>query len=591
MSDNEQKMISKKRERTDEKSPSITESPVAEKSKYSKGKKSPKKDTQGMGSKKAFSEEKNLTDTLALNESRSNSSKKSNKQISTQKETQKKEQMKQIEQILADLSKLDVQFLHSFKTSLKPSVSREDKNPNIINNIGNSGNISGDKNKIIIKNYYPSSIDNKSKKDDVSSNRQKSVKSKIDINKPFIHLNESEKVMLHFMKNLAIIMEGKDQCAAVGYEESSDTMNITRNHFGNPNKEKNDSQKDKQAVHITEGGLEDTFMYEVIQEIMRDELDLNDPSKCQNILKILIDNLEEHNNCLRFEIRSRHRKKNIEDYLLIYLNGKRVTKETRESLRISTLFGDYKTQNRILRFSSALINLRESKYFNENIKKGKIKFKILHFSKQKVHAELKLLDYYLDRYYFHPDNYPDSSCGNKQINNINKSLIRKIYVTPSRFPCKDCKSIIKSVNDIKHNLNFIYPEDKYETKFKCYLPNFLELKNLKKKHKDFIKISNLITDTQLTRDNKKEERPYISANTDKNSILESPFYAFDEEFLPDSANNMINKTILINFLTSLLIILNRNLDEDETRILHKIANILYKHGFGKRLDSTDLLLG
>ncbi len=394
----------------------------------------------------------------------------------------------------------------------------------------------------------------------------------------FENCDKDEKELLHFMKNLAIIMEGRDQCAAIGYEESSEKIFITRNHFFHKLTSDN--------IHNTK---EDKLIKDVIADLKDKNNNIQDLSNCDSILEILIRNLEDHDFCLKSETRSAGGRDRIKKYLHNYLNGNRVTKETRNSLRISNLFGDYKIQNRIKRFSSALRGLINSKYLSKTKNQGSMQFETLYnSSKDKVHAELRLVNYFLDIYLNKTHNSAKANEGNNNFQ-IQMTQSRKFFVIPSRLPCQDCKCIIKNVNKIMRNkLHFISPiNNNYEAKYKnCVYPDFLKLKEFEHILKEISKNDDMIkTECKVKATNKDDERKeglLESNKTDNNidKIFESPYFPFIGDFNPDSDNVSINEMIISNAHEIFKNLCKRNLTITEADLLDEVEKTLFDNGYG-----------
>ncbi len=163
---------------------------------------------------RAISHEKILTENLSLNESiwRSKSAIKSKKRNLS---SQKKEKL---DDLLSNRAFYDESLPYPFKTSLKRSSSSEGNN--FINiEKSNLRDVKIYDRRHINKNYFSSSGKGKNEQQSKESIERDSAERNMKIDKPFISCTKAEKEMLHFMKNLAIILEGNDATNLLCFSE------------------------------------------------------------------------------------------------------------------------------------------------------------------------------------------------------------------------------------------------------------------------------------------------------------------------------------------------------------------------------------
>jgi len=158
-----------------------------------------------------------------------------------------------------------------------------------------------------------------------------------------------------------------------------------------------------------------------------------------------------------------HIKKTIYEYLFLFLRKIRPKSVVRQFLHVPYLLKNAKNQRRIIRFALAFNQLIKSNFYKDIFKKNELKLEIITISKEKVHAELKLMNSSIIKAY-----------QRIEINELDAD-VKKIYVSPSRKLCSLCLGAFQSFNIFEKNLNikFIYPfSEKIQNINYFKFPNF-----------------------------------------------------------------------------------------------------------------------
>jgi len=319
--------------------------------------------------------------------------------------------------------------------------------------------------------------------------------------------NYNELLELKFLKNLAIVVEGSDFCSAAALStDSPNTVYVTSNKLG------------KYSNH-QEASSQESMMSLVLSDLMEKKIDVKNFNSCYNLLEILLSNIVYNSTKNERMLYEEEDKIKVLKYLYVYLKNKRPKRIMRRMLGISSIFIFPRNQTRIIRFVNAVHEILSSEIYKNLIVNGKIKIKIKRQCRINVHAELKLMDYYLS-------DIPDKNHLKGKDNNITGKI--DVYIAPSRLPCKTCKLIINEVNkNSSFNYRFITPQTtKKQRNFNFPLPTFM---TDEKKKGYFQRIIKQISQrSESTPKEKIKMKTPTSNKTDKKEICQTnSFYTIE----------------------------------------------------------------
>lgn len=387
------------------------------------------------------------------------------------------------------------------------------------------------------------------------------------------NLNYEKNQQLKFLKDLAIILEGIDKCTAVGLEDfdfltgpllNENKIFVTCNNFG---KFEHQSQLNKEVVK------QETLIKDVLKDLVNKTIDLNNFDSCRSLLEILLSNIMQYGRPIDNDLRSMVKvKEKYFHYLFPSFKKLRPKQSVRLALGVPDSFAVPKIQNRIRRFSLAIIDLLNSQFYSEFIVTKKIDIEIKHQSPIGVHVELKLLDYFVKEYIF--DKNLTSAVS--QIDNKTK---KKIHVAPSRMACIDCKSLIMEINKLNYPIYFIFPKEKSSVlKYRFHEPDFLSHIPNNDKYKDFLKLRGEYQKTKDSVDTKqkKGERYEILKNTDSAPPLNeiSQYKIFDPKSTSNFTDGNLEKFVLLNSLSNIKMFCNSNMGAETAQIAIQIKGYL-----------------
>lgn len=207
-------------------------------------------------------------------------------------------------------------------------------------------------------------------------------------------------------------------------------------------------------------------MAAVISDLNNNKIIIDNFKSCYNLLEILLANIVYNTKKNELVIYEAEDKEKILKYLHVYLRKKRPKRILRRMLSISSIFIFPRNYTRIFRFVNALHDILESEIY-KNIINKEIEIQIKRNCKNNVHAELKLLDFYINDIFKNHDINKKSTLDNKDKFDV--------FIAPSRFPCAKCRYILQEVNLIPINsFRIITPQTKKKRRlFKFPLPSFL----------------------------------------------------------------------------------------------------------------------
>jgi len=290
-----------------------------------------------------------------------------------------------------------------------------------------------------------SAKNSKKKLNDSSISKKNSQHSAIsEIGKAFSPPEE-----LIFLKNLCILLEGKDDCVSAAYLKEKEKIYVTSRKFGN-----SEGSKRKRG--------QKEFMEETLKCLLTGEIDFSITSSFIPLVESLIENLIIYSTKKEELFYKKEYKTDLINYLKSFFL-KNEPKEGIEFLNLSLQLEDLAINSRIKRFVESAYKLINSQFYKETFRKNNFTVDIVYASTTGVHAELKIIDYLVKEDIL------------KFTENKSEKKEGNILVTASKKPCKACRAVIKKLNDSFSDREIIFFRNyKEDLIYDLKIPNFLK---------------------------------------------------------------------------------------------------------------------